>query len=100
MSTDDLLQLVFIDQVFLQSDVEEVAMRMKEQFSRYSKNKLVMEHHGQSDYWLDENPFGVKSDWEKHVLERGAPMYRMLFSKSSEIRSEVSVSNDVIQKVG
>ncbi|CAK8533212.1 unnamed protein product [Lathyrus sativus] len=85
--------------VFLQSDVEEVAMRMKEQFSRYSKNKLVMEH-GQSDYWLDENPFGVKSDWEKHVLERGAPMYRMLFSKSSEIRSEVSVSNDVIQKVG
>ncbi|XP_058751235.1 phosphoglycerate kinase, cytosolic-like [Vicia villosa] len=84
--------------VFLQSDVEEVAMRMKEQFSRYSKNKLVMEH-GQSE-WLDENPFGVKSDWEKHVLERGAPMYRMLFSKSSEIRSEVSVSNDVIQKVG
>ncbi|CAI8594100.1 unnamed protein product [Vicia faba] len=82
--------------VFLQSDVEEVAMRMKEQFSRYSKNKLVMEH-GQND-WLDENPFGVKSEWEKHVLERGAPMYRMLFSKSSEI-SEVSISNDVIQKV-
>lgn len=73
-------------------------MRMKQQFSRYSKNKLVMEH-GQSDYWLDENPFGVQSDWEKHVLERGAPMYRMLFSKSSEIRSEASVSNDVIQKV-
>lgn len=72
-------------------------MKMKEQFLRYSKNKLVMEN-GQSDC-LDENPFGVKSNWEKHVLERGAPMYRMLFSKSSEI-SEISVSNDVIQKVG
>ncbi|WJX70840.1 phosphoglycerate kinase [Trifolium repens] len=83
--------------VFLQSDVKEVALRMKEQFMRYGKGKLVLEH-GQSD-WLDENPLGVRSDWEKHVLERGAPMYRMMFSKSSEI-SEVLISNEVIQKVG
>jgi phosphoglycerate kinase len=80
----------------LQSDVEEVAIRMKEQFLRYCKGKLVLEN-GQSN-WLDENPFGVRSDWEKHVLERGAPMYRMMFSKSLEI-TEISVSNDVIKKV-
>lgn len=46
-SNDDFLQLVFIDQVFLQSDVYEVAIKIKKQFSRYNKNKLVREH-GQS----------------------------------------------------
>ncbi|KAK7381074.1 hypothetical protein VNO78_33598 [Psophocarpus tetragonolobus] len=70
--------------IFLQSDVEAVAIRMKEQFLRYGKSKLDLEH-GQSG-WLEENPFGVRSEWEKHVLERGAPMYRMIFSKSSDVR--------------
>lgn len=56
---------------------------MKEQFLRYGKSKLDLEY-GQSE-WLEENPFGVRSDWEKHVLERQAPMYRMMFSKSSGI---------------
>ncbi|KAG4383253.1 hypothetical protein GLYMA_13G045400v4 [Glycine max] len=70
--------------IFLQSDVEAVAIRMKEQFFRYGKGKLDLEH-GQSE-WLEENPFGVRSDWERHVLERGAPMYRMMFTKSSDIR--------------
>ncbi|XP_073220984.1 uncharacterized protein [Cicer arietinum] len=75
--------LAFGGKVFLQSDVKEVAIRMKEQFLRYGKGKIVLEHgqfNDQSD-WLDENPFGVRSDWEKHVLERGAPMYRIMFSK-------------------
>ncbi|KAI9122332.1 hypothetical protein K1719_007021 [Acacia pycnantha] len=73
--------------VFLQSDVEEVAIRMKEQFLRYGKGKLNMVHdqaqcNGRSS-WLMENPFGVRSDWERHVLDRGAPMYRLMFSKSA-----------------
>ncbi|QCD93613.1 phosphoglycerate kinase [Vigna unguiculata] len=72
-----------IDQIYLQSDVEAVAIRMKEQFFRHGKGKLDLEY-GQSE-WLEENPFGVRSDWEKHVLERRAPMYRMMFSKSSGI---------------
>lgn len=61
---------------------------MKEQFLRYGKGKLVL-LRSQDDlkingrYWLRENPFGVRSDWEEHVLERGAPMYRLMFSKSS-----------------
>ncbi|XP_054802747.1 phosphoglycerate kinase, cytosolic-like isoform X2 [Prosopis cineraria] len=73
--------------VFLQSDVEEVAIRMKEQFLRYGKGKLNLVHdQGQCDgrsSWLMENPFGVRSDWERHVLGRGAPMYRLMFSKSA-----------------
>lgn len=94
-----LISILDIEQVFLQSDVEAVAIRMKEQFLRYGKGKLDFAHgqcNGQSE-WLEENPFGVRSDWEKHVLERGDPMYRMMFSKSSDIR-EVSAANDVIQK--
>ncbi|KAL6507895.1 hypothetical protein OROGR_024090 [Orobanche gracilis] len=31
--------------------------------------------------WLKENPYGVPSDWERHVLDRGGPMYRLLLSK-------------------
>lgn len=52
----------------------------------YGKGKLeIVEHSGyitnDKDGWLKENPFGVPSDWEKHVLDRGAPMYRLILSK-------------------
>ncbi|KAK7271793.1 hypothetical protein RJT34_27986 [Clitoria ternatea] len=80
--------LAYNGKVFLQSDVEAVAIRMKEEFLKYGKGKLYLEHsqcNGQSE-WLEENPFGVRSDWEKHVLDRRAPMYRMMFTKSSNIR--------------
>lgn len=74
--------------VFLQSDVKAVAVRMKEQFLKYGKDKLSFEHDHYSAtdnecVWLEENPFGVRSDWERHVLERGAPMYRLMLTKSS-----------------
>ncbi|XVE76147.1 hypothetical protein DITRI_Ditri12bG0150100 [Diplodiscus trichospermus] len=66
--------------VFMQSDVEAVATRMKEQFLKYGKGKLHLLH----DYygaqisrntWLKENPFGIRSDWEQHVVDRGAPIW-------------------------
>lgn len=81
-----LIQIIDVDQVFLQSDVEDVAIRMKEQFLRYGKGKLSLVHDQGSGRgsWLVENPFGVRSDWERHVLERGAPMYRLMFSKSTD----------------
>lgn len=74
--------------VFLQSDREAVAVRMKEQFVQYGKGKLaVMQDHGDANIgqggWLKENPFGVWSDWEQHVIGRGAPMYRLLLYKST-----------------
>ncbi|CAL5419895.1 unnamed protein product [Camellia sinensis] len=75
-------------QVFLQSDIEAVAVRMKEQFVQYGKGKLaVMQDHGDANIgqggWLKENPFGVWSDWEQHVIDRGALMYRLLLYKST-----------------
>ncbi|GJZ75080.1 phosphoglycerate kinase, cytosolic-like protein isoform X1 [Tanacetum coccineum] len=63
--------------VFLQSDIEAVALRMKQQFL---KHKFTVDHQ---EEWLMENPFGVQSDWEQHVLGRGAPMYRLMLSKST-----------------
>lgn len=74
--------------VFLQSDVKEVAVRMKKEFMNYGKGKLTVMHDSeditsQQDGWLNENPFGIRSDWEQHVIERGAPMYRLLLLKSS-----------------
>ncbi|KAL1153397.1 hypothetical protein V6Z11_A09G174000 [Gossypium hirsutum] len=74
--------------VFLQSDVEAVAMRMKEQFLQYGKGKLHLSHDQYNiringNAWLEENPFGIHSDWEQHVIDRGAPMYRLMLSKST-----------------
>lgn len=73
-------------QVFLQSDIEAVTVRMKDEFMEYGKGKLVVvEHSGcvapNKLGWLKENPFGVPSDWEKHVLDRDDPMYGLLLSK-------------------
>ncbi|XVF07866.1 hypothetical protein REPUB_Repub06bG0176600 [Reevesia pubescens] len=74
--------------VFLQSDVEAVAMRMKEQFLKFGKGKLHLlhDHYGvkiNGNTWLEENPFGIRSDWEQHVIDRGASMYRLMLSKST-----------------
>ncbi|MBA0684410.1 hypothetical protein Goari_025997 [Gossypium aridum] len=74
--------------VFLQSDVEAVAMRMKEQFLQYGKGKLHLSHDQYNiringNAWLEENPFGIRSDWEQHVIDRGTPMYRLMLSKST-----------------
>lgn len=62
-------------------------MRMKEQFLKYGKGKLtiVLEKNYAitNQGWLKDNPFGVRSDWEQHVLDRGDPMYRLMLCKST-----------------
>ncbi|KNA22482.1 hypothetical protein SOVF_033860 isoform A [Spinacia oleracea] len=81
--------------VFLQSDVEQVAMRMRKQFLDDGKRKLVIVYDDKNKIaglrgWLQENPFGVRSDWERHVLARGAPMYRLMLQK---IAADTTVVN-------
>lgn len=65
---------------------------MKEAFLLYGKGKLaVVQDQVEVDVgtngegWLNENPFGVRSDWERHVLDRGAPMFRLMLSKSATV---------------
>ncbi|KAL8139098.1 hypothetical protein V2J09_005099 [Rumex salicifolius] len=74
--------LVSGGKVFLQSDIEAVAMRMREQFLKESNGRLViLQDDTLLGEWLIENPFQVQSDWERHVLARGAPMYRLMLYK-------------------
>ncbi|CAN6283378.1 unnamed protein product [Urochloa humidicola] len=73
----DLLQTN--GQVYLQTDVESVLLGMKEQFLSYGKGQLVVD--GDDCGHRMKNPFGVVSDWERHVLARGAPMYRTMLRK-------------------
>ncbi|KAI5561014.1 hypothetical protein BDE02_16G084200 [Populus trichocarpa] len=86
-----VVDLLALDgKVFLQSDIEAVALRMKELFLKIGKGKLSLwndQYHARMNLgeWLEENPFGVMSDWEQHVIDRGDPMYRLMLSKSSGI---------------
>lgn len=59
---------------------------MREQFLKQSSGKLLLlkkndETYGQRG-WLKENPFGVHTDWEQHVSDRGDPMYRIWLYKT------------------
>ena len=67
-------------QIFLQSDIESVTTKMMDQFLQYGKDKLAFE--GDDDNgWIKENPFGVCSDWEQHVIDRGDSMFRIMLRK-------------------
>ncbi len=60
--------------VFLQSDVEEVA---KEMGDRFLSHPCFEKQH--SDIWLAENPFPIATEREIATLNKGQPVYRLLF---------------------
>ena len=64
-------------QVFLQSDIEEVA---KEMSDRFANNPLLIRH---TTTWLDTNPLPVPTERELYVLEQNLPVYRVLLQKYS-----------------
>lgn len=63
--------------IFLQSDVEEVAVEMRDRFA------IDASLHLQEGGWLSDNPFPVGTEREKSTLERGEPVYRALFIKQT-----------------
>lgn len=69
--------LVTDGEIFLQSDIEEVAREMRD---RFSANSLLVQQHQQ--FWLSTNPFPVKTERELCVLSNDKPVYRVLFKKS------------------
>jgi tRNA (guanine-N7-)-methyltransferase len=62
--------------VFLQSDVEEVAVDMRD---RFLENPTFTP---QSSDWLPTNPLPVQTERERLVLSYGDPVYRMLFART------------------
>ena len=69
-------------QVFLQSDIEEVANQMRDRFA--VSPLLTLQH---TTNWLDTNPFKVPTERELYVLEQNLPVYRVMFQKSLAINS-------------
>lgn len=67
--------------IFLQSDIEEVALEMRERF--VANSLLVVQHQ---DFWLAENPLPVPTERELYVLEDQKPVYRVLLKKYSKPR--------------
>ena len=65
--------------VFLQSDIKEVAIEMRDRFR--SDERLI-------DYanptWLDTNPLAVPTERELYVLKQNLPVYRALFIKAGD----------------
>ena len=60
--------------VFLQSDIEVLAMEMRARFDAHPD----FQRQGTED-WLVENPLPVPTEREKSTLSRGEPVYRALF---------------------
>jgi tRNA (guanine-N7-)-methyltransferase len=65
-------------EVFLQSDVEEVAIEMRDRFSTHPAFQSICQD------WLPVNPLPVSTEREISVLKRGLPVYRSLFKRISE----------------
>jgi tRNA (guanine-N7-)-methyltransferase len=57
---------------FLQSDVQEVVIEMRDRFSVHPS------FHLHSPDWLAENPLPVSTEREISVLSKGEPVYRAL----------------------
>lgn len=66
-------------EVFLQSDVLEVAREMREEFSQHSSFSLLGEE------WLTENPLQVPTEREIATFNKGEPVYRCLLIKAREL---------------
>lgn len=62
-------------EIFIQSDVKDLAEQMRDCFSNHPAL-----HSLQKD-WLTDNPFPIFSEREKSSLDRNQPVYRTLFQK-------------------
>lgn len=61
--------------VLLQSDIEVVAVEMRDRFSEHPA------FISQTDEWLPTNPLPVMTEREQSTLLRGEPVYRILFQR-------------------
>lgn len=68
--------------IFIQSDVERVAIEMCDRFNEHPALKR------QRSDWLETNPLGVPTERERSTLERGEPVYRALFTKVEERKTQ------------
>lgn len=63
--------------LLLQSDIEEVAVEMRDCFGQHP----AFVNQSDADSWLSQNPLPATSDREQVTLEKGQPVYRTLFRR-------------------
>ncbi len=71
--------LVDDGEVFLQSDIEEVANQMRD---RFNEHPSFQQQHQET--WLTINPLPVSTERELYVISHGEPVYRALFKKIAQ----------------
>ncbi|MBD2102351.1 tRNA (guanosine(46)-N7)-methyltransferase TrmB [Leptolyngbya sp. FACHB-261] len=76
--TELALLLVPGGRVFVQSDIEAVALQMRE---RFEADPAFVNLAGTGN-WIADNPLGVATERECSTLERGQPVYRAWFERS------------------
>ena len=64
--------------VFLQSDVIEVAQEMRE---RFREDEAFEDTVADTESWIEVNPTGVPTEREVATFKKGLPVYRALISK-------------------
>lgn len=69
--------------VFIQSDVEEVAVEMREAFAEHG----AFVDQSEDGQWMQDNPMGVRTEREMLVLSQGLPVYRTVFVLRKEAAS-------------
>jgi len=68
-------------QIFVQSDVLDVAQDMRDQLDEESNVLQHMDTVDTEDGWLMENPMGIRTEREIHAEFEGARIYRRLYQK-------------------
>ncbi|KAL0735659.1 hypothetical protein Bca4012_011869 [Brassica carinata] len=76
-----------LQQIFVQSDVLDVAKDMRDQLDEEAK---VLEHVDTvaEEGWLSENPMGIRTEREIHAELEGARIYRRLYQKKKILIDE------------
>lgn len=69
--------------IFLQSDIQSVLDDMRLQFRQ--QPELFQDQVENDQEYLAENMFGIPTEREVSVLERGLPVYRTSFKRTSEV---------------
>ncbi|NJK40860.1 MAG: tRNA (guanosine(46)-N7)-methyltransferase TrmB [Acaryochloridaceae cyanobacterium SU_2_1] len=64
--------------VFIQSDVKEVAIEMRDRIATHAA--FILAPSGQD--WLTHNPLPIATERERQTLEQGLPVYRSLFERA------------------
>ncbi|TFJ84355.1 hypothetical protein NSK_004343 [Nannochloropsis salina CCMP1776] len=66
-------------EIFIQSDVEEVAVSMRDAF----RESTLVADASASGAWMEENPLNVPTEREVLTLSRGDPVYRTVFCRGN-----------------